>query len=411
MLWLGIMANKRVEIDSERYLRRNLLHTLVEWLPGRVTTAIWRSPHFWIIVFIILLETFIYYVDQSPWATFSLFDNTFFSGVHDLHRLFYLVPIVYAALVFRVWGSLISSLVLLCVVLPRGLLFSPYPDPLLRALIFIVAAALVGLLVAIQLNRIEREEEARIQLDTAYKQLKESQEQLIQAEKLNSLGQLAASIAHEVNNPLSGVLVYVQLLAKKLNSGSLSKEKTLEYLKTMELELTRCGQLISNLLDFSRQTQPTFELVDINEVIDRALNLVTHAALLHHVQINKEFSPSISRVMADPNQIQQVITNLILNAIQAMPQGGTMTLRTANNNGGQVSIEVEDTGVGISHENMQKLFTPFFTTKREVKGVGLGLAVSYGIIQQHKGRIEVESEERKGSTFTVFLNACSGETV
>ena len=232
--------------------------------------------------------------------------------------------------------------------------------------------------------------------------LRSTQEGLIQAEKLTSLGQMAASVAHEINNPLAGVLVYTQLLTKKINSDKFTKESALEYLSKMETELTRSTRLIRNLLDFARQSPPRFWEVDINEVINRSFELASHSAQLQHVQVLKELDPALPRVSADFDQLQQVCTNLIMNAIQAMPGGGTLTIRTSADNT-QVKIEVQDTGVGISPENMRKLFTPFFTTKREVKGVGLGLAVSYGIVQRHRGRIEVQSKEGEGTTFTVYL--------
>lgn len=232
--------------------------------------------------------------------------------------------------------------------------------------------------------------------------LKTTQEGLIQAEKLTSLGQLAASVAHEINNPLAGVLVYTQLLAKKINSGTFTKESATEYLSKMETELTRSSRLIRNLLDFARQSPPRFWEVDVNEVINRSFELASHSAQLQHVQAIKELDPALPKITADFDQLQQVCTNLIMNAIQAMPEGGTLTIRTSADKT-QVKIEVQDTGVGISPENMRKLFTPFFTTKREVKGVGLGLAVSYGIVQRHRGRIEVQSKEGEGTTFTVYL--------
>jgi len=232
--------------------------------------------------------------------------------------------------------------------------------------------------------------------------LKTTQEGLIQAEKLTSLGQLAAAVAHEVNNPLAGVLVYTQLLTKKINSDTFSKETALEYLSKMESELTRSTRLVRNLLDFARQSPPRFWEVDINEVVNRSFDLAAHSAELQHVRVTKELAPSLPQIMADFDQLQQVCTNLIMNAIQAMPEGGELTIRTSADNS-QVKIGVQDTGVGISPENMRKLFTPFFTTKREVKGVGLGLAVSYGIIQRHQGRIEVQSKEGEGATFTVYL--------
>ena len=232
--------------------------------------------------------------------------------------------------------------------------------------------------------------------------LKDTQEELIQAEKLTSLGQMAASIAHEVNNPLAGVLVYTQLLTKKIAGDSLPKEKALDYLSKMDSELTRSTRMIRNLLDFARQSEPTLRVVEPNQVVERAFSLVGHQAELQGIQVIKELSPSLPTVMADFDQLQQVCTNLILNAIQAMPEGGRLILRTSADNS-QFKIELQDTGCGISPENMRKLFTPFFTTKGKGKGVGLGLAVAYGIIQRHQGRIEVQSREGEGTTFTIYL--------
>jgi len=234
--------------------------------------------------------------------------------------------------------------------------------------------------------------------------LKDAQKDLIQAEKLSSLGQMAASIAHEINNPVAGVLVYTQLLAKKIAGDTISKEKALDYLNKMDSELTRSSKLIRNLLDFARQSEPSLTEVNINEVVDRAFSLVGHQADLQNIEVIKEFSPSLPTVMADYDQLQQVCANLILNAIQAMPEGGRLTLRTSAGDS-QLKMEVQDTGCGISQENMRKLFTPFFSTKGKGKGVGLGLPVAYGIIQRHQGKIEVESEEGKGTTFTIYLKA------
>jgi two-component system NtrC family sensor kinase len=250
---------------------------------------------------------------------------------------------------------------------------------------------------------VTKEREMQESLSKAYQELKESQEQLIQAEKLTSLGQLAASIAHEVNNPIAGILIYTQLLMKKMTSDTLTQEKALDYLSRMESELTRTGRLVRNLLDFARETRPSLTLLNLNEVIDRAFSLVAHSAEMEHVNVVEELSPTLPEVMADPDQLRQVLTNLMLNAIQAMPKGGLLTLRSSIDSDTWAKIEVQDTGVGISPENMSKLFTPFFTTKQEVKGVGLGLAVAYGIIQRHQGRIEVQSKEGEGTTFSVYL--------
>jgi len=294
----------------------------------------------------------------------------------------------------------------------------PYEQRLIRkngiAEIMMMATSLVtidGKVVGFQhiARDVTKEREMQESLSAAYQELKQSQEQLIQAEKLTSLGQLAASIAHEVNNPIAGVLIYTQLLMKKITADTLPKEKALDYLSKMDSELTRIGRLIRNLMDFARQTNPSLALIHLNEVIDRANSLVAHSADIQHVDVVRDLGPSLPEVMADPDQLQQVLANLMLNAIQAMPEGGTLTLHTSADSEGKVRIDVQDTGIGISKENMQKLFTPFFTTRKEVKGVGLGLAVAHGIIERHKGRIEVNSEEGKGSTFTISLNAYQEE--
>ncbi len=159
-------------------------------------------------------------------------------------------------------------------------------------------------------------------------ELKETQEGLIRSEKLSSLGQLAASIAHEVNNPLSGVLVYTQLLNKKISNDNFSKDTALNYLGKMESELTRSTKLVRNLLDFARQSPPTLRETDVNDVIKRSLELVLSSAQIMDIKIVKEFNPRLPKLMADPDQLQQVCINLILNAVQAMPHGGTLSLCT-----------------------------------------------------------------------------------
>ncbi|MDY7019422.1 MAG: [Fe-Fe] hydrogenase large subunit C-terminal domain-containing protein [Chloroflexota bacterium] len=238
--------------------------------------------------------------------------------------------------------------------------------------------------------------------------LKTTQDDLIQAEKLTSLGQLAASIAHELNNPLAGVLVYTKLLSKKIAGGTFIKEEGLGQLSKMELEVNRCSRIIRNLLDFARQTEPMLRLVDVNQVWEQTLLLVSHHAQLQNIEIIRDFSPSLPKVMADFDQLQQVFTNLSLNAIQAMPDGGKLTLRTSVVNN-HLIINVQDTGHGIPKDNMSKLFTPFFTTKEKGEGVGLGLAVVHGIIERHKGKIKVHSEVGKGTTFSVHLGVFDNE--
>ncbi len=237
-------------------------------------------------------------------------------------------------------------------------------------------------------------------------ELQKTQDTLVQAEKLSSIGQIAAGVAHEINNPLTGVLLYTRLMLKALREGRFDPETSKERLSLMEQETERCSRIIKNLLDFSRQTQPKPVPFPVGKVIKNALSILSHHAELNNVNITFESEEDLPMVYADPDQIQQVFVNIIINAIQAMPNGGTLTIKAGHlKDTKEVFVKFIDTGIGISKENIKKLFTPFFTTKDKGKGVGLGLAVCYGIIQRHKGKIEVESEVGKGTTFTVKLGS------
>ncbi|MGD8534736.1 MAG: ATP-binding protein, partial [Candidatus Aminicenantes bacterium] len=240
---------------------------------------------------------------------------------------------------------------------------------------------------------------------------KQTEEELIRSEKLVSLGQLAASVAHEVNNPLAGIMVYVKLLLKKYNAKSIQAESTEKQLLKMEKELDRTSRIIRNLLDFARQSEPAIRPVELNKVLEAALLLVGHQISLENIKLEKKLDAHLPLILADFDKIQQVLINIIMNAIQAMPDGGHLTIATSLAKGMRIGglikdtvrIDISDTGVGISKENLSKLFTPFFTTKEKGKGVGLGLPVVHGIIEQHKGKIEVNSQPNVGTTFSIYL--------
>ena len=240
---------------------------------------------------------------------------------------------------------------------------------------------------------------------------KQTEEELIRSEKLVSLGQLAASVAHEVNNPLAGIMVYVKLLLKKHRANEIQSEKTEEQLIKMEKELDRTTRIIRSLLDFARLSEPSMRPVEINKVIEAALQLVGNQINLENIVLEKNLDAHLPLVLADVDKMQQVLINIILNAIQAMLEGGKLTIATSvadrifmhDSFKKAVRIDISDTGVGIPRENLDKLFNPFFTTKEKGKGVGLGLSVVHGIIGKHKGRIDVDSELSKGTTFTIYL--------
>jgi len=242
----------------------------------------------------------------------------------------------------------------------------------------------------------------------AYQDLKAVQEQIVWTEKLASLGKLAATIAHEINNPLAGVLNYIRLIIKQLSRNRFSQDKLEDisrYLAIMESETARCGEIVKDLLAFSRRTKITMESNSIESIVDRTLSLISHELEIRELQLKKDIAPNLPKIKCDFKQIQQVLLNLVYNAIEAMQSGGTLTITANRADGAEPFLEigVSDTGCGISKKDMENIFEPFFTTKAEGKGVGLGLSVVYGIIAGHHGTLSVESEPGKGSTFTVRL--------
>ncbi len=232
------------------------------------------------------------------------------------------------------------------------------------------------------------------------REIKEMQAHLIQSEKLASLGKLAAGVAHEINNPLGGILMYSHLILEDAEKNS----QTSENLKKVIRETTRCKNIVRGLLDFARPKKPEISNIDINELLGNSLSLLESQALFQNIKIVKNFSKALSQILADEAQLQQVFTNIILNAAEAMGGKGTLILETTNIEAeGKIELCIRDTGHGISEEDKEKLFEPFFTTKEVGKGTGLGLAISYGIIQRHGGDIKVQSRVGKGSTFIVRL--------
>jgi len=242
--------------------------------------------------------------------------------------------------------------------------------------------------------------------NTMTQRLKETQYQLLQSEKLASIGKLAATIAHEINNPLNGILTYTKLIERKLADGTLKKDeipKFLSYLGIMERETERCSTIVRNLLDFARQREPALRPdVDINAVVEEALSLLANQIALQEITLEKKFN-QLPPIMADPMQLRQVFLNIILNACEAMNKEGVLTVTTALSNKRKkaVRVEIADSGVGIDEKDLSKIFDPFFTSKE--KGTGLGLSVVYGIINSHQGTIEVDSKAGEGTTITITL--------
>jgi two-component system NtrC family sensor kinase len=226
------------------------------------------------------------------------------------------------------------------------------------------------------------------------------EEQLVQTEKLTSLGLLAAGVAHEVNTPLAVISNYIQILAKQLPSGDPRHQLIDKVVK----QTFRASEIVNNLLNFSRTGALEFTEVNLNSVVEETLSLMAHPLKTAHVRVTRNLQQELPPVLGSNNKLQQVFLNLFMNARDAMPSGGMVEVRTASNNG-TVEIEITDTGSGIPHENLHRIFDPFFTTKISGRGTGLGLSVSYGIIKEHAGKVDVRSTPDKGTSFRLEFPA------
>jgi len=240
------------------------------------------------------------------------------------------------------------------------------------------------------------------QLENKIREIQEMQSQLLQAEKMAAIGQLSASIAHEINNPLAGIMGFAEIVLK---SDTLSAGQR-EDIETILRQSKRCGDIVKNLLQFSRRKKGGVNPMNLPPVLDAALQLAGFDLRRAEVEVIKSLPPELPSVMGDPAQLQQVFLNLIMNARQALEgkKGGKLKI-LGSAEGGRVVLRFEDTRCGIPAENLGKVFDPFFTTKEAGKGTGLGLSISYGIIEAHHGTIRVESRVGEGSVFTITLPA------
>jgi PAS domain S-box-containing protein len=238
---------------------------------------------------------------------------------------------------------------------------------------------------------------ARLKME---KKLQETHLQLVSSEKMASLGKLAAGIAHEINNPLGGILIYSSLIMEDLSEEDPKRGD----LARIVQETSRCKDIVKSLLEFARQTEPKMEPTDINRAITDGLFFLENQALFHNIKIIKKLDPFLPFVRGNAGQLKQVLINIIVNAAEAMHGNGTLTITTYPSSDRKwVFIEFKDTGEGIPEENFARIFDPFFTTKEVGKGTGLGLATSYGIVEDHGGKISVKSKVGEGATFTIEL--------
>jgi len=235
-------------------------------------------------------------------------------------------------------------------------------------------------------------------------ELGEIQNELINIERKASLGKLSSSVAHELNNPLSGILVYTKLVQKKLNNLNLQDEKAepiLKHLKLIEDETKRCGDIVKGLLDFSRKDQENFEPKNLHQILRETWQLMQHKMAMSNIGFLTDFSAARDLISCSPNQVKQAVVAMVVNASEAVSENGEIMMRTRNADQNSIQLDIIDNGSGINPEDLQHIFEPFFTTKRHGSGIGLGLAIVHGIVQSHQAKIEVNSSPGKGTTITI----------
>jgi two-component system NtrC family sensor kinase len=237
--------------------------------------------------------------------------------------------------------------------------------------------------------------------NTMVETLARTQQELLHKERLASMGQLAAGVAHEINNPLGTILLFSEAMYKETPETTPRRDD----LEMIVNEATRCKNIVADLLNFARQQEVLTQETDVHALLEQVIEEVHHQPSFENVHIVRQFSLDLPTIHADAAQLQQVFINLLDNGAKAMEEGGTLTLSTRPVGGDWVEIEISDTGCGIPEENLGKLFTPFFTTRPPGKGTGLGLSIVYGIVKMHRGHITVQSQVGKGTTFTVMLPA------
>jgi two-component system NtrC family sensor kinase len=233
-----------------------------------------------------------------------------------------------------------------------------------------------------------------------------AQNELIHIERIASLGKLSLSVAHELNNPLSGILVYTKLVHKQVNNQNIEptkKENILKHLKLIENETKRCGDIVKGLLDFSKKDQNDFESKNLHEIIRKTYDLMTHPMKIANINFLIDLSAGSDMIFCSPNQIKQACIAILVNASEAVTENGEIVIRTKNPDRENIILEISDNGSGISPEDIPHIFEPFFSTKQSASGIGLGLAIVHGIIESHKGKIEVRSEQGKGTTISITL--------
>lgn len=335
-----------------------------------------KKTQFYLISFIILVLTLAHYLTPPDKPL-----------LHDIYRRLYYVPIILAAFTFGLKGALISSVTVSIVFIPHvfhrwGHIHLQTMDALFEILLYNIVAWVAGALV-----ESERKQRAR---------LKEAQEELIQANKYKVLGELASGMAHEIRNPLGSIQGSLEILREDYKEG----DKKAEFLDILFKEIKRLNRVVTDFLSYARPTKPALVSCDLNQLIQESISIIKPEADKKQISLRTDLISKLPQIQADPSQLKQAFLNLLLNSLQALDSSGEISVSSDVYNG-WITVEIKDSGPGISPENLPKVFIPFFTTKKE--GVGLGLGIVERVVQNHQGKISVESQEGRGAVFTIKL--------
>jgi len=233
-----------------------------------------------------------------------------------------------------------------------------------------------------------------------------AQNELIHIERIASLGKLSSSVAHEINNPLSGILVYTKLIHKQLSNPGLDaarKDTMLKHLKLIENETKRCGEIVKGLLEFSRKDQEDFESKHLHKILQDTYELMTHPIKIANIGFHSDLQAKSDLIFCSPNQIKQACVAILVNATEAVHENGEIVISTINPDIDTIRIDFSDNGIGMPEDDIPQIFQPFFSTKHDTSGIGLGLAIVHGIVKSHNGRIDVKSELGRGTTISITL--------
>jgi len=320
---------------------------------------------------------------------------------HNIFQRLYYIPIIFAAISFGWLGGFIAALFTAICYIPHIIMaWREFPGYVFNQYAEIVVFFLVGLITGLLADRERKQrikhEKTAIQLSKVYRELQESFEHLKRSDRLAAIGHLSSGLAHEIRNPLSSI----EGAAAILEQGKVNEEQRLEFFAIIKKECQRLNRLLGNLLDFARPRLPKREKLEVGGLIDSVIALTSHTAIKNKIAIYKKIPADGISWGCDSEQLKQVILNLVLNAIQAMPEGGEIILE-AKPQGKYLSIQVVDQGCGIKTEDMDKVFDPFFTTKET--GTGLGLAVAFQIVNQWGGTLTPVRNRDKGMTFSIIL--------